>query len=42
MAFKFLICAAVEDKGRPCPRCNSTNTDKQGNIWYCYDCQKEF
>ena len=32
----------AEEKGRECPRCKSTNTDKQNNIWYCYDCEKEF
>jgi len=29
------------DKGKQCPRCGSTNTDRQNGIWYCYDCQKE-
>ena len=34
--------AAVEDSGKKCPKCGSTNTDKRGGIWYCYDCEKEF
>ena len=38
---KFVKRAATET-GKNCPRCGSTNTDKQGNIWYCYDCEKEF
>ena len=38
----FATHAAVQDKGKPCPRCGNTNTDKQGGIWYCYDCEKEF
>ena len=33
---------AVQDKGKICLRCGSNNTDIQGGIWYCYDCQKEF
>jgi ribosomal protein L37AE/L43A len=30
------------EKGKPCPRCGSTNTDKINNIWYCYECQHEW
>lgn len=39
---RFWIYAAIEDKGMPCPKCGSTNTDKQNGIWHCYDCQKEW
>ncbi len=28
--------------GKKCPRCGSTNTDCERNIWYCYDCEYEF
>ena len=41
-----VLCAISKnesiERGKPCPRCGSTNTDKQNSIWYCYDCQKEF
>jgi len=30
------------DKGKPCPKCGSTNTDKQNDIWVCWDCHHEF
>ena len=30
------------NKGAVCPKCGGTNTDKQGNIWHCYDCGKEW
>jgi len=44
MIFKFLKMAiqAAREKGKPCPRCGRTNTDCEGGIWYCHDCEKEF
>ena len=30
------------ERDKQCPRCGSTNTDKQNGIWFCYDCEKEF
>ena len=30
------------NSGAKCPKCGSTNTDKQNNIWRCYDCDKEW
>jgi len=43
MLNKFLrrVIAALE-KGAKCPKCGSTNTDKKGGIWYCYDCEHEW
>ena len=40
MLFELTICAASE-KGAKCPKCGGTN-DKQGGIWHCYDCEKEW
>lgn len=44
MLFKFLkaMYATIDKRGAKFPGCCSTNTDKQGGIWYCYDCQKEW
>jgi len=38
---RFLMILANET-GLKCPKCGSTNTDKQGGIWHCYDCGKEW
>jgi ribosomal protein L37AE/L43A len=38
----FLRRAAVEGKGAVCPKCGSTNTDKQNGIWRCYECDHEW
>lgn len=32
----------AEEKGAKCPKCGSTNTDKEGGIWYCHECEKEW
>ena len=31
-----------DEKGKPCPKCGSTNTDKQNNIWVCWNCHYEW
>ena len=38
----FFVYTIVQESGKPCPRCGSTNTNKENGIWYCYDCQKEW
>ena len=25
-----------------CPKCGRYNTNKENNIWYCYECNHEF
>jgi len=37
-----LWLTAIEGKGKPCPRCGSTNTDQENGIWYCHDCKHEW
>jgi ribosomal protein L37AE/L43A len=39
---RFLRRAAIEAKGERCPKCRSTNTDRQGGIWHCYECGHEW
>jgi len=41
MLFDLIICEA-DDKGAKCPKCGRTDTDKQGDIWYCYNCGHEW
>ena len=38
---KPAIYAATE-RGKPCPKCGSINTDCQNGIWHCYECGKEW
>ena len=30
------------ETGKQCPRCKGFNTDKQNNIWICWDCHYEW
>jgi len=39
---RFLGKAIIEARGAKCPKCGSTNTDKENGIWYCHDCGKEW
>jgi len=41
MLFEPIACA-VSERGAKCPKCGSTNTDKENGIWHCYDCEKEW
>ena len=42
MWFLKILMLVAKESGLKCPKCGSTNTDKQGGIWYCYDCGKEW
>jgi ribosomal protein S27AE len=33
---------ASDEKGKQCPRCGSTNTNKENNIWFCCECHYEW
>ena len=37
-----MICAPYEDTGKKCPRCGSTDTNKENGIWYCTRCDYEW
>jgi ribosomal protein L37AE/L43A len=39
---KFLVGAAIEAHGAVCPKCGSTDTDKENGIWYCHRCDHEW
>ena len=39
---KYFCQLAADAKGSICPRCKGNNTDRQGNIWHCYDCGHEW
>lgn len=32
----------IVESGKICPKCGSTNTYCLSDIWYCYNCEKEF
>jgi len=38
--FRFLLALAKEyDR---CPECGGTNIGEKDNIWFCYECEKEW
>jgi len=39
---RFMIHAVIEARGAKCPKCGSTNTDKENGIWVCHECGKEW
>jgi len=36
------LTGVIQDRGATCPKCGSNNTDKENNIWSCYDCGHEW
>ena len=40
--FKLIIHFATGDRGKPCPKCKSTETEDYGSYWRCYQCDYEW
>ena len=39
---RFMIYAVKGDRGKVCPKCNSTDTEDYGSYWRCYTCDYEW
>jgi ribosomal protein L37AE/L43A len=39
---RFVVSSVIEATGKACPKCGSTNANKENGIWHCFDCGKEF